>query len=539
MVYIAWCNPLSFEKGIDIMLNMYNFPKAALYVRLSKEDRNKLNKDDDSESIINQQRMLLEYCRQHQFDVYKIYSDEDFSGSDRERPGFNQMIEDASKKEFNTIICKTQSRFARDMEIIEKYINGLFPIWGIRFISIVDNGDSMNKANRKSRQINSLIDQWYLEDLSDNIRATLSSKRRQGLWVGAFAPYGYIKDPNNKNHLVVDEEAAEVVRYVFNLYLQGMGITSIARKLNAQHIPNPATYKKQHGQPFQNINKECSNMWHTYSIQRMLSNEIYIGSVVQGIQEKISYKSFQKRKKPRSEWDIVADCHEAIIDLKTWNKVQRLKESKPKSGKTGSPNVLAGKVRCLTCGGSMRVAYNNHMRYFRCHTNFVDKSRCTGMTVSEKVLHREIIRQIQALYDMYADDEFVAGQIAFESSHMDKIELLTKTIKAEEKNIEKLNNRLSNIYIDKADGLITQNEFLTLKAKFSTDKEQSEIEIEKYRKKLEEVREELGKSKNQTEVIRQYKDIQKLDYVTVQALIDYIEIGGSRNNRIINIHWNL
>ena len=105
------------------MLNMYNFPKAALYVRLSKEDRNKLNKDDDSESIINQQRMLLEYCRQHQFDVYKIYSDEDFSGSDRERPGFNQMIEDASKKEFNTIICKTQSRFARDMEIIEKYIN--------------------------------------------------------------------------------------------------------------------------------------------------------------------------------------------------------------------------------------------------------------------------------------------------------------------------------------------------------------------------------------------------------------------------------
>lgn len=187
----------------------------------------------------------------------------------------------------------------------------------------------------------------------------------------------------------------------------------------------------------------------------------------------------------------------------------------------------------------MRVAYNNHMRYFRCHTNFVDKSRCTGMTVSEKVLHREIIRQIQALYDMYADDEFVAGQIAFESSHMDKIELLTKTIKAEEKNIEKLNNRLSNIYIDKADGLITQNEFLTLKAKFSTDKEQSEIEIEKYRKKLEEVREELGKSKNQTEVIRQYKDIQKLDYVTVQALIDYIEIGGSRNNRIINIHWNL
>ena len=224
-------------------MSLFENQTAALYVRLSQEDRNKINKEDESESITNQQTMLLDYCKKNGFDVYDIYSDENWSGSDRERPEFNRMIQDARDKKFNTIICKTQSRFARDMEMIEKYINGLFLIWGIRFISVVDNGDSLNKANRKTRQIFALTDQWYLEDLSDNIRATLSSKRKQGLWVGAFAPYGYMKDPANKNHLIIDEEAAEVVRYVFDLYLQGYGITPITRKLNGIHIPFSVCYR--------------------------------------------------------------------------------------------------------------------------------------------------------------------------------------------------------------------------------------------------------------------------------------------------------
>jgi len=199
---------------------------AALYVRLSQEDRNKLSREDESESIINQQNILTDYCKRNSFEIYDIYKDEDFSGSDRERPEFNRMISDAREKRFNTIICKTQSRFARDMELIEKYVNGLFPIWGIRFISVVDNGDTMNIANRKTRQIFVLTDQWYLEDLSENIRATLSNKRRQGLWVGAFAPFGYVKDPKNRNHLIIDEEAANTVRYIFRLYLNGMGVNS-------------------------------------------------------------------------------------------------------------------------------------------------------------------------------------------------------------------------------------------------------------------------------------------------------------------------
>ena len=163
---------------------------AGVYIRLSKEDRNKTNRDDDSESIVNQRRMLLDFCRRNRIDVYDIYNDEDFSGSDRDRPEFNRMIDDARSKKINIIVCKTQSRFARDMEIVEKYINGLFPLWGVRFIGVVDNTDNTNTRTLKQRQISSLVDEWYISDLSANVRATLSSKRKEGLWVGAFAPYG-------------------------------------------------------------------------------------------------------------------------------------------------------------------------------------------------------------------------------------------------------------------------------------------------------------------------------------------------------------
>ena len=388
---------------------------AALYVRLSQEDRNKLSREDESESIINQQNILTDYCKRNSFEIYDIYKDEDFSGSDRERPEFNRMISDAREKRFNTIICKTQSRFARDMELIEKYVNGLFPIWGIRFVGVVDNADSTNKFNRKQRQITSLVDQWYLEDLSENVKATLASKRKQGLWVGAFAPYGYIKDPDNKNHLIVDEEAAEVVRYIFDLYLQGYGITPIARKLNEQGIPNPATYKQKHGQPFQNAHKECSDIWHTYSIGRMLSNLVYRGCVVQGMSENISYKSTKKRQKPKDEWDIVEGTHEPIIDQCTWDKVQRLRASKPKACNMGEPNIFAGKVKCLNCGNSMRIYYTHHERYYRCSTHYFASDRCSGTFVSEKVLQREVLKQIRLLYQQYVDEAYISDNLNIEN----------------------------------------------------------------------------------------------------------------------------
>ncbi len=509
--------------------------KAAVYVRLSKEDRNKVNKDDDSESIINQQTMLLDYCRQHGWEVYDVYNDEDFSGSDRERPDFNRMIADARDHRFDTILCKTQSRFARDMEIIEKYINGLFPIWGIRFISVIDNHDSDNKSNKKARQINSLIDQWYLEDLSENVRATLAAKRKQGLWVGAFAPFGYIKDPENRNRLIVDEEAAAIVKYVFSLYLQGFGITAVARRLNEEKIPNPATYKQQHGQPFQNINGQCSAIWHAYTVQRMLSNQVYIGNTVQGTCENISYKSSKKRRKPREEWDIVAHTHEPIIDADTFEQVQRLRKSKPKCSRTGKPNLFAAKVRCLKCGGSMRVYYTHRQRFFRCATAYFAKHRCEGTFVSENVLQREVLRQIRSLFAAYVDEEPVMKAACLHRSPTAEQAFLQQRLHRLEQDIAKIDARLKAVYLDKLDGVITAQDYPDIKREFQTEREA----LVRAKNRLSEEMAAAAKETAPSDSIEKWKDLQEPDYLTISTLIDYLEVGGDKNNRIIHIHWNI
>ena len=192
--------------------------KVAIYCRLSEEDRNKQHETDDSNSIQNQKSMLIQYVLEQGWEVYNIYSDDDYTGSDRRRPEFNKLLNDAEHRKFDIILCKTQSRFTRELELVEKYIHGLFPIWGIRFISIVDNADTANKGNKKSRQINGLVNEWYLEDMSENIRSVLTARRKNGFHIGAFALYGYKKDPEQKGHLIIDEEASAVVKEDFTLF---------------------------------------------------------------------------------------------------------------------------------------------------------------------------------------------------------------------------------------------------------------------------------------------------------------------------------
>ena len=253
--------------------------KAAIYCRLSEEDRNKQFETDDSNSIQNQKAMLLQYAMEQGWEVYNIYSD-DYTGSDRNRPAFTRMLEDAESHRFDIILCKSQSRFTRELELVEKYINGLFPIWGIRFISLVDNADTSNKGNKKARQINGLVNEWYLEDMSENIRAVLTSRRKGGFHIGAFAPYGYKKDPEQRGRLLIDEEAAAVVREIFALFSQGYGKTAIAWLLNERGIPNPTEYKRLHGLRYQQPKGKTGALWKYAAISGILTNELYIGNLI-------------------------------------------------------------------------------------------------------------------------------------------------------------------------------------------------------------------------------------------------------------------
>ena len=224
--------------------------KVGVYCRLSNEDKDKINKNDDSNSIINQRSMCLKYASQNGWDVVDIYSDDDFSGAGMYRPDFERLIKDCENGRINLVLCKSQSRFSRDMEVIEKYVHKKFLEWGVRFVSIIDNADTSIESNKKSRQINGLINEWYLDDLSQNIRKSLKNKREDGLFMGSFPIYGYERSEEDKHKLVIDPVAAEVVKKIFEMYADGFGYHKICEYLNNNNIPTRAVYKKQNGSKF-------------------------------------------------------------------------------------------------------------------------------------------------------------------------------------------------------------------------------------------------------------------------------------------------
>ncbi len=295
--------------------------KAAIYVRLSEEDRDKKNPFDDSRSITNQKELLKSYAKERCWDIYDIYCDDDYAGADRNRPQFKRLINDARDGCFDVILCKTLSRFTREIELVEKYIHGLFPLWGVRFISVVDNADSNDSKSKKARQITGLINEWYLEDMSDNIKSVLTDKRCRGLHIGSFALYGYMKDPDKKGHIIPDPQTKDNVKLIFELYLKGKTMTEIARELNRRSILSPSQYKREKGEKYKGSKPPAP--WKYPAVSSILRNEMYIGNMVQGRFASASYKSKKNRPQKKDRWMIVENTHEAIISKEKWNKVQK------------------------------------------------------------------------------------------------------------------------------------------------------------------------------------------------------------------------
>ncbi len=515
--------------------------KVAIYCRLSEEDRNKQSVTDDSNSIQNQKAMLLQYAMEQGWEVYNIYSDDDYTGADRRRPEFNRLLEDAEHHKFQVILCKTQSRFTRELELVEKYIHGLFPLWGIRFVSIVDNADTANKGNKKSRQINGLVNEWYLEDMSDNIRSVLTNRRKNGFHIGAFALYGYKKDPNQKGHLIIDEEAADVVREVFTLFSQGYGKTTIARMLNDRGIPNPTEYKRLHGLRYQQPKMKNSTLWKYFAIADMLENEIYIGNMVQGKYGSVSYKTKQNKPRPKNEWYRVEGTHEPIIDIELWEKVQELLRQKAKPFDTGAIGLFAKKARCANCGYVMRSSKTRDRHYLKCSNRHVAKDACIGSFISVDKLEQLVITELRHLASEYLDQDELERNIEFCDNLQEQKKQVLADIAVYEKKVSEYAKGVRELYIDKVKGLISENDFLELSKDFSSEKERLEHLIMKSQKRLADIEEKIQAGDNRRELIQQYTNLEHLNRELVEVLIDYIlvdrRIPGTRDVPI-EIHWN-
>ncbi len=515
--------------------------KVAIYCRLSEEDRNKQFETDDSNSIQNQKSMLLQYAMEHEWELYNIYSDDDYTGSDRRRPGFNHLLKDAEQRKFDIILCKTQSRFTRELELVEKYIHGLFPVWGIRFISIVDNADTANKGNKKSRQINGLVNEWYLEDMSENIRSVLTNRRKNGFHIGAFALYGYKKDPDKKGHLIIDEEAAAVVREVFTLFSQGYGKTAIARMLNDRGIPNPTEYKRLHGLRYRQPKMKNSALWKYSAISDMLTNEIYIGNMVQGKYGSVSYKTKQNKPRPKSEWYIVEGTHEPIIEQELWDRVQALVAQRAKPFDVGTIGLFAKKARCANCGYTMRSSKNHNKRYLQCSNRHIAKDACIGSFISVDKLERLVIDELNRLSAEYLDKNELEQNIEFCDNLQGQKNRLFSDLTIYQKKITEYSKGIQELYMDKVRGLISESDYVNMSKDFTTERERLERVIAEVENQLAEIEEKQTAGDNRRELIEQYMNLEHLTREIVETLIDYVSVGkripGTRDVPI-EIHWS-
>ena len=515
--------------------------KVAIYCRLSEEDRNKQFETDDSNSIQNQKAMLMQYAAEQGWELYNIYSDDDYTGSDRCRPEFNRLLKDAEARKFDIILCKTQSRFTRELELVEKYIHGLFPIWGIRFVSIVDNADTANKGNKKSRQINGLVNEWYLEDMSDNIRSVLTSRRQSGFHIGAFALYGYKKDPDQKGHLIIDEEAAAVVREVFTLFSQGYGKTAIARMLNDRGIPNPTEYKRLHGLRYKQPTSKNSTLWKYFAIADMLVNEIYIGHMVQGKYGSISYKTKQNKPRPKESWYRVEGTHEPIIDRDLWDRVQKMVKERAKPFDIGTIGLFSRKARCANCGYVMRSSKNRGRHYLQCSNRHVAKDACIGSFISVDKLEQMVIDELNRLSEEYLDKDDLERNIEFCQNLQGQKDAILSNIALYEKRVAELSKGIRELYMDKVKGLISAADYTEMSKDFLADRERLERLIADGHRQIDELDVKMEVGDNRKEIIEKYTHLEHLNREMVEILIDHIVVGkrikGTKDVPI-EIHWN-
>lgn len=305
--------------------------KVILYVRLSVED---LEKSDGnvSKSILNQLLMLLAYCQEHNLKVVGIFYEEDISGADENRPEWNKSLTFCELGYANTYICKTQARFARSIEMVQKFLYKKFIEWNIHFISIVDNIDTEKVGTKKSSQITAITDEWRVEEQSINTKKTLRTKNASGQWTGSFACYGYIEDPKDMYHLVVDESAAKIVREIYEMFANGMGYSKICKELNLRKVPTPSKYKKLSGSKFVCCKApNGSELWNTDTVRKILMNRTYDGTLIQHRTESIAYNVKGRKVIPEHLRQIVEKTHDRVVPEDISKIVRdRFKERKDK-----------------------------------------------------------------------------------------------------------------------------------------------------------------------------------------------------------------
>lgn len=516
---------------------------VALYIRLSQEDSDNGEDKQESNSVTSQKTLLNEFIEEHDdLIIYDTYIDDGFTGTDFNRPSFQRLLGDMRNGNINCVIVKDLSRLGRNYIEVGNYIEQVFPLFNIRFIAINDSVDSFkNPASTNTILVpfKNLINDEYARDTSVKIRTSLNGKKKKGEFIGAFPAYGYIKDPKNKNKLIIDEVAAEIVRKIYNWHVkEGLGKVSICHKLNDMGIINPTGHKRfELGQNYNNYaSKDNEYTWTPSTIRNILSNEVYIGHTVQGKRRVKSYKVHKVELVPKEEWVKVENTHEPIIDKETFKKAQDINKKDMKvSQKTGELSIWAGLLKCKDCDRAMNKKSStnksdNKYEYYICST-YRKKSNnlCSKHTIKAGKLEKAVLQAINLHIDLLIDTEKIIKQINDSCYPNTKNENIENMIISKQKDISKISNFKRTLYEDWKNGDITRDEYLEYKTKYENDIENLKRNIERLENEKKKYENQKISSNEWIQKFKEQKGITKLSRDIVMELIECIYVHENGN----------
>jgi len=505
--------------------------RMAAYIRLSKEDLQKIKKGlDCSNSVANQQGMLHDFYESHmeELESYTEYVDDGHTGTDTDREHFQDMMADIMSRKINCVVVKDLSRLARNYSDAGSLIDNLFVQLGVRFISLAENVDSYLDPDSVSDikvPITNVMNDNYCFQTSKKIRQVFDYKRRNGQYIGSFAPFGYVKDPDDKHQLLVDPDAAEVVKLVYSLFLQGSSKRAVSLYLNEHGIPSPAAYRRIKGLPVSSAVGD-DPMWSARMIHEVLTNEIYTGDMVQGRHRVKSYKVHQIETVPEEEWVRVPNTHEAIIVRETFDKVQGLMKRDTRTSPQGRQvHLFSGFLRCADCGKAVTRSVSGRHVYYACST-YKNRSRtaCTMHSIKHNRLEAAVLFAIQQQVHLAVSYAETVTRINTAPVKKCQSKRLDDLIAAKERELAKVTRYKQGLYQDWKDGEITREDYHNMKA----DYERQTITLTAVLKNLTAERAELANGVDNEHpalvAFMRYQNIDELTRDILVELVDYIKV---------------
>lgn len=514
--------------------------KTAAYVRLSVEDSGKPGTD----TIEGQKALLTSFIESKtDMELVSLFCDNGRTGTDFDRPQFEKMMEEVRKGRINCIVVKDLSRFGRNYKETGNYLERIFPFLGVRFIAVNDNFDTLTAERTQDGYIvplKNLINEVYSKDISKKIDAALSVKQRNGEFIGAWAPYGYRKDPDDKHHLVINEETAPTVRQIFKWRSEGVSVVQISRRLNDAGILSPSAYLYATGEV--KTEKYKGVPWHTQILKSILAHPVYIGHMVQGRKKQSFYEGKRQTYVDEANWIIVRNTHEPIIDGETFEKVQQIAKQRKSEyherlGKFAhlehSENILQGLVWCPNCNRPMvrykNVSHGSKLWYtYICPGHADDPARCPFVSIREDELNEVLFTAIQSQIRLAADLEDVVKQLNAEPGFRHQRSDAAAKLEAARRTLKRSQSLYDSLYQNYVEQLMTEQEYVTLKARYKAEAEEAERLIAVLEQEQHESKVYTAENRFLTE-FRSFMGTDTLTKEMASALIERIYVDAEKN----------